>query len=100
MIRLPVTFQHDTVDFTQIAREGDVALFRKSKQYPHGSLFESYEVVIVQKAKEACWPDGRITPAHEHMPKPELWGAAGWSPMTLDRAWQKFRELVAGLVTS
>lgn len=86
---LPDTFRSDGFDFTQLAREGDVVLLRKMKRN-----IETLEVVIVQKMEEHRWPNGDVTPAHEHMPKSELWGTAGWSLITLERAWQKFRELV------
>lgn len=66
--------------FSQIKREGDVALFEKRKP---GWLKPKYEVVIVQKCPERTWPNGLTTPAHEIMPSPEEWGTLGWSPATL-----------------
>ena len=90
MRALPTQFRIDGFDFVQIAREGDVALFRKTK--PPLS-FETFEVTIVQKRQEHQWPDGRVTPAHEAMPGNEDWGTHGWSLQSLDRAWEKFAEL-------
>ena len=106
MIKLPIAFRFDKFEFKQIAREGDVALFRKTKVYKRSSReikryklapvfeFETFEVVIVQKMDEHQWPNGDVTPAHEYMPPSEEWGTLGWSLQTRERAWEKFRELV------
>ena len=79
MIPLPVAFRSCGFEFEQLARDGDVALFHKTELFkrPGGIEFETFEVVIVQKMEEYQWPDGRITPAHEHMPGNELWGLSG-----------------------
>lgn len=92
MTPIATEFKHDKFDFHQIAREGGVALYRKSKQYP-GKLFETFEVVIVQSMDEHTWPNGNVTPEHEYMPNSEQWGQLGWSLQTLDDAWDKFRKV-------
>ena len=100
MIPLPATFRSCGYEFNQLAREGDVALLPKTKLI--NSIppfeFETFEVVIVHKAREYQWPDGRITPAHENLPSDEKWGAQGWSLQTAERAWQKFNEVKANRV--
>ena len=70
---LAAAFRKEGFDFKQIDRQGDVALFSKTK-----GRVESFEVVIVQKHKEYEIA-GNIIPAHEAMPSSEQWGAAGWS---------------------
>ena len=107
MIPLPTTFRSDGFDFKQLAREGGIALFCKTKLYKRSEReiklygkeptfeFESYEVVIVRKEPAHTWPNGIITPEHERMPGNEDWGLYGWSLQTKDRAWEKFRELIA-----
>ena len=94
MKKLPTHFRSDDFDFRQIAREGDVALFRKTKQYP-SLLLETFEVVIVRKMDDHIGPRGEMISAGEHMPRSEQWGTHGWSLQTLKRAWEKFHEVVA-----
>jgi hypothetical protein len=106
MTPLPIAFRSDGFEFEQLAREGDVALFRKTKIYKHSARaiknyrqepifhFETFEVVVVQKMEEHQWPNGDVTPAHEHMPHSEQWATHGWSLQTRERAREKFRELI------
>jgi len=92
MIPLATTFRSNGFDFVQIAREGDHAIFRKTK--PSLPLFETFEVVVIQKMGEHKWPNGNVSPAHEYMPGRYEWGTKGWSCQTLERAREKFRELL------
>jgi hypothetical protein len=87
-IPLATSFRSRGWEFTQIAREGKIAMFSKTK-----SDFETYEVIIIQEHEEHQWPKGDITPAHESYPGDETWGKYGWSLTTKDRAWEKFNEL-------
>jgi hypothetical protein len=57
-----------------------------------------YEVLILQEMEAHTWPDGNVSPAHEHMPGSWQWGSAGWSYSDLQSAWVKFQELTAGSV--
>jgi hypothetical protein len=88
---LAETFTHDGFQFCQLAREGDVALFEKSKS---GHFRPSYEVVIVQH-HPAQTIHGRQYPERESMPPTESWGDLGWSLTDLDSAKMKFRQLAA-----
>jgi hypothetical protein len=94
---LPETFREGDFEFRQVAREGDVALYEKRKPSISNLL---YEVVIVQEMEAHTWPDGRVSPAHEHLPGSWQWGSAGWFYSDLDDAWAKFRELSGGQVRS
>ncbi len=90
MKTLPTTFKHDKFLFRQIDRQGDIALFEKTKG-PGRAL--SYEVVIVQKRKE--WAiNGKIVPAHEAMPGPESWGIYGWTYTTRSDAYGRMTRLL------
>lgn len=80
--------------FTLLKRQGQVALFEKTKP-EWQSKRKLYEVVILQQCPEKRWPDGRTTPAHEKLPKPEEWGVLAWSPYTLESAQEKFDAVVA-----
>jgi hypothetical protein len=91
MIPLAITFRSKGFEFTQIAREGRHAIYRKKRV---GHNFEVYEVVVIQEMKEHTWPAGNTTPDHELMPSGEMWGVKGWTCQTKERAWEKFRENV------
>ena len=79
---MPTRFRTDGFAFELLAREGKIALFRKTKFYRHASLlFETYEVVIVQ---ERGGPNGDTTPGQ--------WGLYGWSLQSLERARELFRN--------
>jgi hypothetical protein len=96
VIPLATYFRSGGFDFKQLARERDVALFRKAKLFkrPAGHIaFETFEVVIVQKMEEHEWPNGDIQPAHEHMPGEAQCGVYGWSLQDRESAWAKFRAL-------
>jgi len=84
-------FTHDGFVFSQLAREGDVALFEKSKP-GHSRL--GYEVVIVQR-HPAQTIHGRGYPEREAMPPSESWGVLGWSYSDLDSAQTKLRQLAS-----
>ena len=87
MKTLPAEFRSDHFQFLQIAREGDIALFRKTK-----GKIETFEVVIIQHSPEKETPWGHAQES-ERMPSNEQWGSCGWSLQTLERAWEKFRSL-------
>ena len=87
---LPVSFHRDGYDFTQVIRQGNLAIYSKTK--PHYTR-PSFEVVIVQQhpAETIC---GRIYQERESMPPSEAWGTAGWTCTTLEDAKIKLRTLV------
>ena len=85
---IPSKFSHDGFAFQLCERVGDVALFKKSRQGR-----DTYEVVIVQ-SHLARTIFGKQYVAREAMPPSKSWGINGWSLTTLDRAREKFAELV------
>ena len=90
MKTLPSNFTRDGFLFRQLAREGDVALFEKSKP---GHSRPGYEVVIVQRHPPQTI-HGRDYPERESMPASESWGVLGWSYSDLNPAKTKFDALV------
>lgn len=76
--------------FEMLKREGNVALFTKSKP-SYG--FDSYEVVIIQQLP-AQTIYSREYPPREAMPSSESWGRAGWTCSTRERADERFRMAV------
>ncbi len=86
---IPQTFKANGFTFRLLQREGDVALFEKTRP----SLSHvGFEVVIIQKLK-ARIIYGRAVPGHEAMPSPSAWGRLGWTPHNSADAWRRFREL-------
>ena len=75
MKEIPTTFRKSGFDFRLLMREGDVALFRKTKR---GPKFESFEVVIIQR-HERFTVGGNQIEASEHLPYSEEWGVKGWT---------------------
>jgi hypothetical protein len=91
---LPVAFRSGGFEFEQVEREGDIALFRKTKYYAGtGKRFETFEVVRIQEMDEHQWPNGDISGPHEYMPASESWGIDGFSFQTGDEAMRRFEEL-------
>jgi len=91
MTPLAKTFRFDGFDFELVQREGDVALFRKSKPTHRDP---SYEVVILRKHPEQTFPSGKFYPARESMPPSESWGTEGWSYSDLPSAKTRFNKTV------
>jgi hypothetical protein len=75
--------------FTQIKREGDVAIYRQTK-----GNFEAFEVIIIDRHNGYKLGDAEIPPA-ETYPSSSQWGSHGWTLRTLDRAHEKFAEVAA-----
>ena len=86
---LPTTFRSGGFKFRQLAREGEVALFEKTK----GRKDCSYEVVRVLR-RNARIAFGKMLPACEVIPSSERWGKDGWTYRDLVRARNKFCERV------
>ena len=72
---LPTTFRSDGFYFELLKRDGDIALFRKTKL---GFSFETFEVVLVQHHKERIIA-GKSIEGGEAMPSSEQWGSKGWT---------------------
>jgi hypothetical protein len=62
-VPLPTHHEDRTYTYTQLVREGDIAIFRQvHKENPK---VVRYEVAKIRVAPEKAWPDGRITPERE-----------------------------------
>ena len=85
----PATFRSDGFDFELLKRDGDIALFRKTKP---GLGFESFEVVVIQR-HETFEIEGKLIPASEHLPRSEQWGIKGWTYSDRLSADRRFNQL-------
>ena len=79
--------------FTQVRREGDVALYHRTR--PDGRTF-NYEVFIVKTAKAgAALPNGAVEKEdRERYPGAEAFGRYAYDCSTLEAAEEKFDELL------
>lgn len=92
MTFLPTQFTKSGWTFQQVKREGNVAIFQRSK----GGKQAHFEVVRVQHHEAFKFPGRDVeTPAGEHYPSSEQWGTHGWTHNMIEDAERKFSELVA-----
>lgn len=78
----------------QIARDGDVALYRRSRN----GAQEHFEVIVVQKSKGGEAKMGGVDVVFEpkeRYPSAEDWGTFGWTYTTFDLAWEKLMAVKA-----
>lgn len=88
---LATTFTKLGWTFTQVRREGMVAIYTKRK--PNWAPdCQDYEVIIVRNRRERLI-DGRTIEAHEGYPSDEEWGTYGWSYTNLESAKRRMSEL-------
>lgn len=78
-----VTFDLGNYRHTQIARTGDIAVYRQEHKQ---ALVSRYEVVRIREMPEHTWPNGAVTPEHEYYPSASAWGREGWTCFTLEEA--------------
>jgi len=88
---LPQQFKKTGFQFTQVKRDGLIALFSKRK--PQHSK-DNFEVVMIQQHGE-YFIGGVTIPAREALPSSNSWGRDGFTYTTLDAAQKKFDQLMA-----
>lgn len=93
MRELPVDFNWGGFQHHRVAREGMVAMYRRRRI---GGEAEHYEVIriVVRPATEIA---GKVIGEREGYPRSEEWGTRGWTYGDSEDAWEKFRELLAGV---
>lgn len=93
MNTLPTQLKIAGFTHTQIDRDGDLAIYRQSKEGQH----DSYEVIRIQSHEAAEIPNGdgtfRTVEAGETYPKANSWGRDGWTFATEDTARWKMGSL-------
>ncbi len=82
-------FDYDQYTFWLIMRQGDLALFAKTK--PDHSRW-SYELVLLQRHPAKTFASGRSYPDREALPPSEDWGEKGWTPFSYERAMELFEK--------
>jgi hypothetical protein len=89
MKEIPPAFRQNGFEFKLLLREGNIALFRKTKP---GLGFEIFEVVIIQR-HDTFVIHGKEIEAAEHVPSSEQWGVKGWTYSDRVSAGRKFDQL-------
>jgi hypothetical protein len=83
MHEMPVEWTRGSWTYTQVWREGDIAIYRQKHQ--EGPA-ERFEVIRVQHLSEKILPKGYVREAGEYYPGSSQWGQDGWTCHTLDEA--------------
>ena len=90
---LPTRFRRDGFNYQQIARQGDVAIYKQSWS---GCSNPSvcYEVVRIRR-RDGFQIGGRFVAPAEIYPSSGAWGVDGFTLTDKDAAFAKLREVVA-----
>ena len=88
MKKIEKSFKKYGMNFKQIKRVGDVAIFEQS--HPRWKDVR-YEVVKIGRHNGYYLGGSRLEPA-ETYPGGSLWGIQGWTYLTLDLAEKQFKE--------
>lgn len=88
MIPLPTTVRSDGFTLEQVVRDGDVAVYSKTKP---GHLKTTFEVIRVGSHKGFEIGGKQIPPA-ETYPSSNQWGVNGWTCPTKEAAFKKMDE--------
>jgi hypothetical protein len=80
---LPLEWSTRRWTYTQVSRDGDIAIYRL--QHREGTA-ERFEVIVVQQLKERPLPNGQTQEAGEYYPRASQWGRAGWTCFTMEEA--------------
>jgi hypothetical protein len=91
MRELLKTFKKDGFTHTQVAREGDLAIYRRMKQIRDVTI-EHLEVIIIRR-HSGYMIAGKKIEAAETYPDSERWGDYGWTCQDMDAAWARFKKL-------
>lgn len=93
---LPEIIHRGRFTYTQIKREGNIAIYEQRQKGSVKSCFVRFEVIIISEAKRKRVLRGRLLSQQgdEEYPAPANWGRRGWTLTTLSAAHQKFDELV------
>ena len=94
MKTLPTKFRKDGFLFQQLKRDGDLSLYRKTKDAIGGPIV-SWEIVRIRTAASAyTFPNGSIVEAgDESYPGNESWGSHGFTYSDEETARKRFKQM-------
>ena len=87
---LPLEFQLRGFVYTQLRRDGEVAIFEQKRD----GKVTAYEVAVI-RFKAAATIMGNSVPAREAYPSSETWGKLGWTCRNLEAAEDRFARVLA-----
>jgi hypothetical protein len=90
MQSIDTAFEEGRFRYTQLERQGDIAIYEQHKE---NAKVIRYEVIRIRVAPEHTWPSGQTTPEREAYAGSSSWGRLGFTCFTVDEA----RTLAAGL---
>lgn len=74
---LATDFRDRTFQYTQVERQGLIAIFVQChKDQPE---VKRYEVIRIRVRPAHTWPNGTMMPEHESYPSPSAWGQDGFT---------------------
>jgi hypothetical protein len=83
MLPLPTQFDDSRFRYTQVERDGDLAIFTQEHK---ASGIVRYEVVLIRVQQAHTWPTGVTTPEKEAYPGSTSWGRLGHTCHSLPEA--------------
>ena len=93
MKTLPKIIKSDGYTMTQVMREDDLAIYRRTKQVGDRTI-EHFEVIVICVLPERETL-GTIFPEREKYPASEAWGVHGWTCHDLEAAWNRIKTIRA-----
>ena len=90
---LDTSFTDRSYTYTQVEREGDLAIFQQ--QHKENPQVIRYEVVRIRRRAAQTLLDGTTVPDREAYPSSSSWGIYGWTCRSLEDARQMMRQLQA-----
>lgn len=88
---LKTEFRKDQFNFTQVSKDGDVAIYEKTKPSFTKSI---YEVILIIRHNGYVIGGSNVEPS-ECYPSSESFGRNGWTYPTLEMAQAKAQSLVS-----
>ncbi len=78
MTPVETVFEDRNFRYTQLERQGDIALYSQSQEHKASGTVR-YEVVRIRVQQAHTWPNGHTTPEHEAYPGSTRWGTDGFT---------------------
>lgn len=86
-------FAEGNYRYTQIERQGDVAIYRQT--HKENPKVIRYEVVRIRVAPAHTWPNGMVSPEREVYPGSKQWGNLGFTCYSIDQSMAVVRRLLS-----
>lgn len=88
---LPKVIKANGFTMTQVMREDDIAIYRRTKEV-FGHTIEHFEVIVIRMVP-VDEVFGKTIPEHEKYPANERWGIDGFTCLDIDAAWRRVKHI-------